>query len=69
MKNNAIKNKRKRRKRLVCPHNAGVKIAEKFNTTVQTVSCAMNFKTDSVLARNIRQYAINAYNAKIVYVD
>lgn len=34
-------------------------LCEKFRCTEQTISIALNFKRDSILAREIRSYSMN----------
>jgi len=56
-----------KKKRITCPTGAGKEIAQEVGVSEQTVSLALNFKTNSLLAIRIRNLAKEKYYGKLHY--
>jgi len=49
-------------KKIVCDYGAGRALAKKYGITVQAVSWALNYKSDSIQANEIRKVAMKKYH-------
>lgn len=56
----------KEKKKIVCDFGAGRELALQFNTTVQTISRALNFSSNSIQASGIRRTALKKYHGTLV---
>lgn len=58
----------KQKKKIVCDFGAGRELAIQFNTTVQTISRALNFSSNSIQANEIRKIALKKYHGTEVEI-
>ena len=56
----------KEKKKIVCDFGAGREIAKDYKITVQAVSRALNFKSTSLQANEIRKLALKKYHGTLV---
>ena len=56
----------KEKKKIVCDFGAGRELAKLFDTTVQTISRALNFSSNSIQANEIRKTALKKYHGTLV---
>lgn len=59
----------KKRKRIVCSHGVGKEIAKELGVSEVTVSSALNFITDSILATQIKEMALTKYKGTLVEIS
>lgn len=55
-----------KKKRMVAAHGAGKELAKMFGVSEQTISLALNFKTNSLVAIDIRKAAKEEFEGKII---